>query len=102
MQANAAASVSLGVMTDEPLSAGQLDELEGLAARATAGPWTVFAGPGIGGDDFIRLGGDNDALPDMYVRHDAEPAPVEDLDFIAAARNYVPRLIAEIRRHGRE
>jgi hypothetical protein len=32
----------------------------------------------------------------MYVEHDGRPAPVADLDFIAAARNYVPRLIREI------
>jgi hypothetical protein len=85
-------------MSDEPLSATERDELEALVARASPRPWTVFAGPGIGGDDFIRLGGDDDSQPDLYVRHEAAPAPVADLDFIAAARNYVPRLIAEVRR----
>jgi len=56
-------------------------------------------GRGIGGEDFIRLGGDDDSQqPDMYVMHDGRPAPVADLDFIAAARNCVPRLIAEVRR----
>jgi hypothetical protein len=85
-------------MLEKPLSTEELDELEALAASASPTPWIVFAGPAIGGDDFIRLGGDDDAQPDMYVRHDAAPAPVADLDFIAAARNHLPRLIAEVRR----
>jgi hypothetical protein len=34
----------------------------------------------------------------MCVMHEADPAPPTDLDFIAAARNAVPRLIAELRR----
>jgi hypothetical protein len=86
-------------MPEEFLSTDQLDELEALAAVASPAPWTVFAGPGIGGEDFISLGGDDDQQPDMYVRHDSGPAPVADLDFIAAARNYLPGLIAEVRRH---
>jgi hypothetical protein len=57
-------------MSDELLSAEELDELEALVAGASPGPWRVFAGPGIGGDHFIQLGGDDDAQPDMYVRHD--------------------------------
>jgi hypothetical protein len=32
----------------------------------------------------------------MYVSRDSGPASVSDLDFIAAARNYLPRLIDEI------
>jgi len=34
----------------------------------------------------------------MYVYNDRETASAADLDFIAAARNFMPRLIAEIRR----
>jgi hypothetical protein len=85
-------------MRDDPLSDAELSELDALAASASPAPWQVFAGPGIGGPDFIRLGGDDDTQPDMYVLHDGEPAPVADLDFMAAARNHVPRLIAEVRR----
>ena len=59
----------------------------------------VFAGAGIGGPDFIRLGGLDDSQPDMYVEHDGRPAPITDLDFIAAARNHLPRLIAEVRQY---
>jgi hypothetical protein len=34
----------------------------------------------------------------MYVSLETSPAPPTDLDFIAAARQDVPRLVAEIRR----
>ena len=34
----------------------------------------------------------------MYVTRDSGPATAEDLDFITAARNYMPRLRAELRR----
>jgi hypothetical protein len=75
-----------------------LEKIEALAAHASPAPWIAFSGLAIGGPDFIRIGGDDDSQPDMYVEHDGNPAPVADLDFIAAARNYVPRLVAEIRR----
>lgn len=84
-------------MADERISDQELDELEALAANASPAPWKAFGGPGIGGPDFIALGGDHDNLPDMYVMHDNDPAPLRDLDFIAAARNIVPQLIAELR-----
>ena len=86
-------------LVDEPLSDEELRDLERLARGASPSPWEVFSGPGIGGPDFIRLGGEDDSQPDMYVEHDGEPAPVADLDFIATARNYLPRLIAEVRHH---
>ena len=41
----------------------------------------------------------DDSQPDMYVQHDDRPAPVTDLEFIAAARNSILQLIAEVRRH---
>lgn len=82
---------------DEPLSHGEIEELEALIAAASPAPWRSFVGPGLGGDDFIRLGDDDARQPDMYVKHDASPAPAADLDFIAAARNYLPRLVAEVR-----
>jgi hypothetical protein len=84
-------------VTDEPLTDAELDELERLIAEASPGPWRAWVGPGIGGPEFISLG-DDDSQADMYVQHDESPAPAADLDFIAAARNYTPRLIAEIRR----
>jgi hypothetical protein len=79
-----------------PLSDAELDELDALVQAASPDPWQAFCGAGIGGPAFIRLSNE-DAMPEMYVRHDDKPAPDADLDFIAAARNYVPRLLAEIR-----
>jgi hypothetical protein len=35
----------------------------------------------------------------MYVKHDDKPSSAADLEFIAAARNSIPQLIAEVRRH---
>ena len=54
--------------------------------------------PAIGGPDFIMITDWDSDQPDMYVMHDDKPAPVSDLHFIAAARNSVPRLLAELRR----
>jgi hypothetical protein len=52
-----------------------------------------------GGDSMIGLDGlPEDFPPDMYVLHDRQTAPSADIKFIAAARNYVPRLLAEVRR----
>jgi hypothetical protein len=87
-------------MAAQRLSDAELDELEALTEAASPAPWRAFAGPGIGGPAFISLG-DDDALPDMYVQHDEVPAPAEDLDFIAAARNSIPRLLAEVRQQRR-
>jgi hypothetical protein len=89
---------TLRLMPDDPLSDTELDELEGLTIAASPAPWIAKTGPAIGGPDFIMLTDYDDSLPDMYVRHDDKPAPGADLEFIAAARNSIPRLIAEVRR----
>jgi hypothetical protein len=47
-------------------------------------------------------GSPDDFPPDMYVYHDQATAPAADLKFIAAARNYMPSLIAELRRLRRQ
>jgi hypothetical protein len=85
----------------EPLSDEELAELEALAADATPGPWVahIEAEAPVGGESMIGLDGlQDDFPPDMYVRHNGETAPAADIRFIAAARNYVPRLLAEVRR----
>jgi hypothetical protein len=84
---------------DEPLSDAELDGLEALTRAASPAPWIAETGPAIGGPDFIMITDYDDSQPDMYVQHDDRPAPAADLKFIAAARNSVPRLIAEVRRH---
>jgi hypothetical protein len=86
-------------MIDEPLTDAELDELQALIDAASPAPWESFVEgrDHHGGDNFIRLGGLDDSQPDMYVSHEARPAPPSDQDFIAAARNYLPRLISEVR-----
>jgi hypothetical protein len=80
-----------------------------IAERAEASlpaPWEAFAEgrDHFGGDNFIRTGGLADAAPDMYVMlaywndEPPKPAGAAVLDFIASARQDVPRLVAEVRR----
>jgi hypothetical protein len=86
------------------LSEADLDEIAARAEAALPGPWEAFVGGGLGGEEFIRTGGLDDGAPDLYVtashRGDEVPttAPTAVLEFIAGARQDVPRLIAEIRR----
>ena len=58
----------------------------------------VHRRPGDIFDSVIRVGTFHDDEPDIYVFRDREPANDADLDFIAAARQDIPRLIAEIKR----
>ena len=84
---------------DEPLSEAELAELERLTEAAAPAPWVSFVQNGLGGDSFIRLDGLDDQFPpDMYILRDDKIAPDADIEFIAAARNYMPRLLAELRR----
>jgi hypothetical protein len=87
---------------DDPLTDAELSELERLTDAAAPAPWIAFTGPGIGGPEFIRLDGVDDQFPpDMYVARGwgwNDIAPSADIEFIAAARNYMPRLLAELRR----
>jgi len=89
-------------MSDESLTDTELAELESLTDAASPAPWIAEYGPAIGGPDFIMITDWDSDQPDMYVMHDDHPAPVSDLRFIAAARNYVPRLLAEVRRRRSE
>ncbi len=88
-------------MTD--LTDHELDEIEQRAAAATPGPWEAFIEErhAIGGDSFIRTGGLDDNQPDMYISQylgaTSIKVPAADLDFIAYAREDIPRLVAEIR-----
>ena len=84
---------------DDPVTDEELAELEALTDAATPGPWiaNLESEGGLGGDSMIELGIPGDFPPDMYVFHDRRIAPDGDLRFIAAARNYMPRLLAELR-----
>jgi hypothetical protein len=79
---------------------GVLDELERLSEQADPPPWRsmVEGRDHLSGDSFIQVGRDDDRDEDIYVSRDSGPAGVGELDLIAAARNYLPALIAEVRR----
>lgn len=82
-------------LTDEDLSA-----IEARCNDATPGPWTsmIEGRDHISGDSFIMVGSGSARKEDMYITVGGNPASVADQDFIAAARQDVPRLLAELRR----
>lgn len=92
------------VNNEDALTDRELADMDARAHAATDGPWHSFVEGRNhdAGDDFIRTGGSDDGSPDMYVTlyYNAEPTPASaaDLDFIASARQDVPRLVAEVRR----
>ena len=61
-------------MADEPLIEDVLRQLEALIAAATPEPWeaSIEEREPIGGSSFIRIGGFDDAIPDMYVYHETK------------------------------
>lgn len=85
-------------MTQDRLTDAELDELRRLCERAAPPPWRamVEGRDHTSGDSFIMIGREDDRDEDMYVSRDSGPASASDLDFIAAARNYLPRLVDEI------
>jgi hypothetical protein len=83
---------------DEPLDRDELDALERLVSNASPAPWvaSVEGRDHWSGDSFIMVGDPREE--DIYVHRETTMAAPADLDFIAAARNYVPRRLAELRR----
>jgi len=73
------------------LSVKDIQEIQFRCEAATPGPWTSFveSREKFSGTDFIRTAGE-----DIYLTG----ATVADQDFIAYARQDIPRLIAEIER----
>jgi hypothetical protein len=74
-------------------------ELEAIRRRCegtTSGPWESFVEgrDHLGGNNFIRTGGMDDQSPDIELLG----ASVVDQDFIANARQDIPRLLDEIER----
>lgn len=80
------------------LTDAELSELERLVNRASPAPWiaSVEGRDHTSGADVILVGDPREE--DMYVSRDSRPASQDDLDFIAAARTYMPKLLAEVRR----
>ena len=81
---------------EAPISDVDLDAIAARCAAATPGPWRSFieGRDHLGGNDFIQSGGDDDRSPDFELLG----ATRADQDFIAEARQDIPRLLAEIRR----
>jgi hypothetical protein len=90
------------VAGDDPISDSELHAMQKRADAASKGPWTAFIeGPDDSFSSFIQVGGIDDE-PDMYLSRDVTTDSAADLNFIAAARQDVPRLIAEVKRMRRE
>lgn len=85
-------------MSGPRLTDAEIHELRQLCERATPAPWRamVEGRDHSSGDSFIMVGREDDRDEDMYVSRDSGPAAHTDLDFIAAARNYLPRLLEEL------
>lgn len=71
-----------------------------LSERGDPPPWTasVEGRDHDSGDSFIMAGTPDDRREDIYVSRDSGPAISADLDLIAAARTYLPLLVAEVQR----
>jgi hypothetical protein len=81
------------------LSDETLAMLETLSARCDPPPWTasIEGRDHTSGDSYIQTGLDGDRGEDIYVIRDSGPAGPSYLDLIAAARTYLPALVAEVR-----
>lgn len=73
--------------------------LQQLSDRCDPPPWraSVEGRDHDSGEDMIMTGPDGDRGEDIYVTRDSGPASAAYLDLIAAARNYLPVLIDELR-----
>jgi len=76
------------------LSIAELDEIRQRTNAATPAPWESFVEgrDHLGGSNFIRTGGLDDNCPDIEML----ASTVADQDFIAHARQDIPRLLDEI------
>lgn len=80
------------------LSVAELDAIDRRSQEASSGPWRPFLEPdgGIGGTNVIWIS-DRDNEPDMYLWLGDQLAPASDFELVAAARDDIPRFLAEIR-----
>lgn len=87
-------------VADQPLSDAILSSLEDLSRRGDPPPWRAMweGRDHDSGDSFIMVGAEGDRREDIYVNRDSGPALHVDLELIAAARTYLPALLAEVRR----
>jgi hypothetical protein len=78
------------------ISPDELAEIQARADRASSAPWTsmIEGRDHTSGSSFIMVGLPTARREDMEI----SGATADDLDFIAHARQDVPRLLGEIRR----
>lgn len=94
----------LTFMIDERyvLKEDEIQEIRSRCDAATPGPWTAYieGRDHTSGSDFIMTGafGDPDCSEDMEITG----ATIADYDFIAHARQDIPRLLEEIERLKKE
>ncbi len=83
-------------MNDSIISDIELKEIEDRCSKATSLPWRSFVEgrDHTGGSSFIMTGTQSARGPDIELFG----ASVDDQDFIAASRQDVPRLLAEVKR----
>ncbi|MEU9127813.1 hypothetical protein AB0D08_06815 [Kitasatospora sp. NPDC048540] len=94
--------------SDELLSEEELSAIEQRVAAATPGPWVGWmeSRHGIGGTSFIQLRAEAEEDDENYLTHaiggrevvGADAQTDVDIEFIAGARQDVPRMVNEIRR----
>jgi hypothetical protein len=84
----------------DPMTDAELEAIRVRAQAATPGPWTsmVEGRDHTSGDSFIMIGPPERRTDDMYVSLGSHPASPADQDFVAAARQDIPRLLNEIQR----
>jgi hypothetical protein len=80
------------------LTVDEFEVIETALRNATPGPWIPHLEDvqPIGGCSVIWVGDEADE-PDLYVWLEDEIAPSADIEFIASAREDVPRLMSELR-----
>ena len=90
----------LGWEPPSAVSEALLQVWEQMSECASLPPWRSMAEgrDHESGDSFIQVSDDDDRYEHVYVSRDSGPAFIADLDFIAAARNYLPVLIEEVHR----
>lgn len=84
----------------EPLADRELEAIARRCQAATPGPWRPFleSEGGLGGSSVIWVSDDENEA-DLYVWLGATLAPDADFDFVASARQDIPRLLDAL--HGR-
>jgi hypothetical protein len=89
------------VTAEDPISDAELDAMQQRADAAVDGPWEAFVeGPDDAGSSCIFVCDDDE--PEFYLSPQRYANSAAELQFIAASRQDVPRLIAEVRRLRRE